>query len=137
MRPKKRILLAVSLDERMSILRFLLETHAYAVIGAETSTVALAYLDECSADLVMIDWPFDSSADLVDRAHAFEIPSMVIAERERQRPECMADAILLGRVSAVELLARIRTISARRRGPRPAKKPAAVAAAAADLARTA
>jgi DNA-binding response OmpR family regulator len=125
MRPKKRILLACDREDRLSQLRYLLTVHGYAVTGAETITAAWGELNAGWFDLVLVDWPLDNCHYLLNHAHEREVASLVLAAKEKEHPGCMADAVLLGRFSAVELLERVKIVTARKRGPKPMKKPVA------------
>jgi len=128
MRPKKRILLAADNEDRLGVLRFLLETNGRAVTGVATAPEALEAIAAHGFDLVVIDWPLDGLGRLVEEAHARWTASLVLAARERERPDCCADAVLLRGTPAPELLGRIKVMCARKRGPRK-KMPLAAAPA--------
>jgi CheY-like chemotaxis protein len=128
MRPKKRILLAASLEDRLSTLRFLLETHAYAVTGAATQAEALALLTDKPFDLVLVDWPFDGCERLLNAAHARETVSLALASREAAAPELPADGVITkSGSSSFALLDRVKFAAIRKRGPK--KRPVAAALA--------
>ena len=129
MRPKKRILLAASDEQRASELRYLLYLNSYAVAGAEDAPDALNLLVSQPFDLVLMDWPFGDSADLIRLAFDLEIPSLAFATGTKEPPDCFADAVLFGSVSAVALLDRVKTLTIRKRGPKPIKKPSVSARA--------
>jgi len=131
MRPKKRILLACALEDRSSILRYLLVTYAYAVTSVEAAEDALAEMAEKPFDLVIIDWPFDGCERLLNAARDLERPSLVIASRERIAPfNLVADAVITKcNFPAEVLLDYVKRVTIRRRGPKPLKKLPAIAPA--------
>lgn len=125
MRPKKRILIACDDENHTSELRFLLHTKGYAVFAAESAEDAVAELAAASFEAVAIRWPLAGAADLVEAALDAFTPSLVIAPREKRRPETLADAVLWGPTPTADLLDRVKAVCARKRGPRSPKKPAA------------
>lgn len=128
MRPKRRILLVCAAECRLQELRFLLETHAYAVTGIETAAAAQDQLMNAAPfNVLLIDWPLDASEQLVRGAQVAATPSLVVSTKLSDRPaECLAD-IFVKRCGyqSLELLEWIRTLSSRKRGPKPLKKPVA------------
>jgi DNA-binding response OmpR family regulator len=123
MRPKKRILLAASQEHRASELKFMLETNGYAVAVTATPADAVAKLPGRAFDLLLVDWPFDGYAAALDAAFTDNTPSLVLAAKERERPGCCADDVLLKPTSSLALLDRIKVMSVRNRGPKSMKKP--------------
>jgi DNA-binding response OmpR family regulator len=123
MKSKKRILLAASQEDRASVLKFTLETNRFFVIVAATSQEAIANLPGRAFDLVLVDWPLDGCAAVLDAAYAEETRSLVLAAKEKKRPGCCADDVIIYPASPAYLIDRIKVMCARKRGPRPTKKP--------------
>ena len=123
MRPKKRILLAASQEERAGVLRFVLETNGLAITITPTAGDVIELLRGPAFDLLVVDYPFDGCAAVLDAALNARTSSLVLAAREKQRPDCPADDFLIYPTSSSQLLERIKTMSAHKRGPRPLKKP--------------
>jgi DNA-binding response OmpR family regulator len=123
-RPKKRILLIDSDETRQGIRRFLLETHGFAVFSASSAEEARELCADYSPDAVVAAWPL-AGADLGRLLHQLHecspaASSLLLADSAAAVPESvMADAILpKGQCSAVQVLERVRLLSARKRGPK-------------------
>lgn len=111
MRPKKRILLAASQEQRASELKFMLETRGFAATVVATPIEAIDKLPGRAFDLLLVDWPFDGYASVLDAAYTDETPSLVLAIKERERPDCCSDGVLLRGTMAMDLVERIKTMS--------------------------
>jgi two-component system response regulator CpxR len=136
MRPKKRILLIDTDEQRLSARCFLLKTHGYVAMGTSTSEEAADVLRGW-VDLILAAWPLrnDPLTDLLRQviAAGTGIPVIVIAKRPEDA-RVLADAILPGLTTTpAELLERVKVMSRRKRGPRKgtvySKSPASVAPA--------
>lgn len=122
MRPKKTILCVSTDDSTLSIRRFLLETYGFRVLGAPTAKDAIAEFYSAGVDLVLVDLdsPGMSAINLVIAMKAIRSQVAVLLTSETTRPGSIAhpaDAILY-RCSHTDLLARVKVMSARKRGPR-------------------
>lgn len=143
MRPKKRILLIDTDEERMGARRFLLNTHGYAALGATTIAEAMEHLNGTWFDLILAAWPLKDYAltDLllrtIDAPKGEGLPVILIAKSPKE-VRVAANVILPGLVTTqAELLACVKLMSARKRGPRKGSvysKPPASVAPADDLA---
>jgi CheY-like chemotaxis protein len=124
MRPKKRILLAGSDEDRVGVLRYMLETNGFAVTTALTAADAIARMHDAPQpfELLVCEWPMQEMPRMLDAAHAPErhTPSLVIARSVVEPPEgIIADGILTRpNWCSTELLAKAKMLSARKRGPR-------------------
>ena len=129
MRPKKRILLIDSNEYHLSVRRFLLDTHRFAVTGAQTSKEALQLADECMPEAIVAVWPFTGGdlGRLLNYLHEIfpGVPSILICENLSAPPEgVVADAVMLrGACSPAEILDRVKVLSARKRGPKKGVNP--------------
>ena len=124
MRPKKRILLAGSDEDRVGVLRYLLETNAFAVTTALTAADAIARMQGADPryELLVCEWPMQGMPGMLGAAHAPEAhtPSLVIARSVVEPPEgIVADGIITRpNWCSTELLAKAKMLTARKRGPR-------------------
>ena len=127
MRPKKVILCVDDNEQILSVRTFLLETRGYRVLTAQTSNEALALLDRTTPgtiDLLIADLllPGMDGNELVRRAKHMHpmLPTLIISGTVAAADRALAaDAFLpKGAGSPSELLERIRTLVARKRGPR-------------------
>jgi len=130
MRPKKRILIADSNEQALSVRKFLLETRGYHVTGCTTSRDALAEAAAASFDLVICNlaMPEIDGAELVRRTKQYnaQTPAIIFSTRLRFYDKDMPAEVFLpmGMDSPTELLERIRVLLTRKRGPRKAVAPA-------------
>jgi CheY-like chemotaxis protein len=121
-RPRKLILLVDSCEQTLSETRMVLETHLYRVIAATCSMEALeAFKATEGIDLVLLnDNPHvvDSAWLLprMKRARLF-VPIAVLVDKAEN---CPPEGVPIFPGSTSDLLERIKTLSARKRGPRPA-----------------
>jgi two-component system, OmpR family, response regulator CpxR len=126
-RPKKKILLVGDDEDRVGVLRFLLETHRYSI------HLFNGVADAIGVDLVLVLWPFAAARELLTAAKAFfpPIPTVVLSGNRTRLPLGFMPDMTLCRdqCSSAEILERIKVLTARKRGPRkgtpaPVKRPA-------------
>jgi len=124
MRPKKKILLIDSNEERRSVRKFVLINRGFIVQAVANAWDAAEAAKALDFDLAIGVWPFEGAdlATLLDelqRRHS-QMKSMVIADRLTERPPMLiVDAVLLkGQCSQFEIYERAKLLSARKRGPR-------------------
>lgn len=140
MRPKKVILCVDDNEQELSVLKFMLSTNGYRVLGATSGQEAIELFSEAlQIDLVLADatMPQMSGKQLVERLKgiASHVPMILLGDPQAAGAEIhVADAMLAKKnCSAQELLERIKVMSARKRGPRKGThRVAAVALAAAS-----
>lgn len=127
MRPKKRILLAASHEDRASVLKYVFETNGFVAMIAPDAAEATGQLHACPWDLLLCELPFEGAERLVDIARTAHIPSAVLTGAVRELPpQLRADSTISKAESYPALLQeRIKTLTARKRGPRPQPKPPA------------
>ena len=124
MRPKKVILLVNDNEQERSVLKFMLETNGYRVLTAHNGPLAIELFSETSVDLVMADHnlPQLNGCQLIERLKdiASHVPMLLVGDLQRISGQMhMADAVLAKKAcSPLELLERIKIMSARKRGPR-------------------
>lgn len=124
MRPKKIILCVDDNEQELSVLKFMLTTNGYRVVSATNGHEAIGIFTEIAVDLVLADYamPQMNGNQLVDRLKqiAGHVPMILLGDPQRMAGEIHgADALLAKKnCSPQELLERIKTMSARKRGPR-------------------
>lgn len=125
MRPKKVILCVDDNEQELSVLKFMLSTNGYRVLGALNGQEAIAiFSNAAQIDLVLIDsnMPQMSGGQLAERLKrmASHVPMILFSETQAPGAEIhVADAMLVKRnCTTQELLERIKVMSARKRGPR-------------------
>jgi len=124
MRPKKVILCVNENELELSVLKFMLATNGYRVVSASTGLEAIGIFAEIQVDLVLADFamPQMSGCLLVDRLKqmAPHVPMMLLGDLQKMGTEMHgADAQMAKKnVSTLELLEKIKVMSARKRGPR-------------------
>ena len=141
MRPRKIILL-VDADERTrGPLAFALDTHGYRVLQAASGAQAVAIFDRAIVDLVLVvHQPPAQDGDKIvrrlKRGAAWGPMALLGDPAGMADQEHHADALFRHTMPMVELLDRIKVLTARKRGPRkgshriaPASAPAPVAEA--------
>jgi|GEM_PF-807902 len=137
MRPKKRILVADSNEQSLSVRKFLLETRGYCVLACHTSREALAVAAEGNLDLIIANlaMPEVDGAELVRRAKSFnpQMPAILFSTRLRFYDKDMPAEVFIpmGMDSPAEMIERIRVLLVRKRGPKKsiASHPTAISAA--------
>ncbi|MGP8251074.1 MAG: response regulator [Terracidiphilus sp.] len=123
MRPKKVILCVDDNEQELSILKFLLSTHGYKVVSAATGQEAIGVFSGLQVDLVLASYgmPQMNGGQLVDRLKriAPSVPMILLGDPQAANQIHVADAMVARKnCSPLELLERIKVMSARKRGPR-------------------
>ncbi len=124
MRPKKVILCVDENEQDLSVLSFMLSTNGYRVLSATKAREAEELFGENQVDLVLADFsrPNSTGDQLVHRLKqsAQHVPMILLADPSRMNGQIHAADALLARkaCSPMELLERIKVMSARKRGPR-------------------
>jgi two-component system, OmpR family, response regulator CpxR len=124
MRPKKIILCVDSNEQELSVLSFMLSTNGYKVLAATTARDAEEMFGENQVDLVLADAGLQQSSgdQLVRRLKqmASHVPMVLLGDPAKMNGQLhAADALLAKKVcTPMELLERIKIMSARKRGPR-------------------
>lgn len=121
MRPKKQILILGVDNDSRSILQFTLETWGYLAIPAENLTEAKAFVEQTQTDLIIASPDFVGVKEALADLHLCRpyIPQLILAPGRDKLPLGMiADATMLGKFSQEEVRARVKVLSARKRGPR-------------------
>ena len=124
MRPKKVILCVDDSEQDLSVLSFMLSTNGYRVIAAVAAEDAIEIFATSQVDLVLVDFamPKMNGAQLVKRLKQMggHVPMILLGDAQAMSADIhLADAMLAKKnCSPLELLERIRIMSARKRGPR-------------------
>ena len=125
MRPKKVILCVDDNEQELSVTKFMLETNGYRVLAAANGQEAIAiFAATPQIDLVVSDttMPQMSGGQLVERLKRMRshVPMMLLGDGQTASAEIhLADAMIARKTcSTLELLERIKVMSARKRGPR-------------------
>jgi two-component system, OmpR family, response regulator CpxR len=124
MRPKKVILCVDDNEQELSVLKFMLSTNGYRVISASNPQEAIGIFSEMPVDLVLTDFamPQMNGDQLVKRLKNISghIPMILLGDPHKMGDSLHgADALLAKKnCSPLELLERIKVMSARKRGPR-------------------
>lgn len=124
MRPKKIILCVDDNEQDLSVLSFMLSTNGYRVIPAVTAEEAIEIFATSQIDLVLADFamPQMNGVQLVKRLKQMggHVPMILLGDPQTMSTDIhAADAMLAKKnCSPLELLERIRIMSARKRGPR-------------------
>jgi len=128
MRPKKVIVLIDPNEERREVTRFVLLTHAYAVFDAAAPGGPEKSL--ATVDLVLVYDPPDPAWCAAIKAVLPHVPLVVVTEGPwAQFYGSGADAAVGAAISRAELLDRIKTMAARKRGPKKTVAPMVLAPA--------
>lgn len=124
MRPKKVILCVDDSEQDLSVLSFMLSTNGYRVLPATSPQEAIDTFATSQIDLVLTDFamPQMNGAQLVKRLKQMgsHVPMILLGDPQTMSSEIhAADAMLAKKnCSPLELLERIKIMSARKRGPR-------------------
>lgn len=124
MRPKKIILCVDDNEQELSVLAFMLATNGYRVLSALNAQEAIGMFAETAVDLVLSDFamPQMNGDQLVHRLKqlAPHVPMILLGDPQKMGSDIhSADALLTKKnCTSQELLERIKTMSARKRGPR-------------------
>jgi CheY-like chemotaxis protein len=123
MRPKKKILLVSASEDRASILKFMLETHRFAVTAALSAAEAFNLLSQEQYHLLLCHLPLTGIESLIDKAHFIDegMPSLAIADKLSQLPFCIHACAYIKPADycSTYLLERVKVLTARKRGPQP------------------
>jgi two-component system response regulator CpxR len=124
MRPKKIILAVNSNEQELSVLAFMLSTNGYRVLAAANGDEAAGLISDNAIDLVLAydGMPHWNGGQIVGRLKelASHVPMILLCDpaRTASQPQA-ADALLPKKnCSPLELLERVKNMSARKRGPR-------------------
>lgn len=124
MRPKKAILCVDDDANALSVLTFMLVTNGYRVLAASSGVEAIALFSANAVDLVLTDhaMPKMSGDQLVLKLKtiARHVPMVIMGDPQKMNGQVHgADALLSKKTCpAMELLERVKIMSARKRGPR-------------------
>jgi len=124
MRPKKIILAVNSNEQELSVLAFMLSTNGYRVLSALNGDEATGLLSDNSIDLVLAfdGMPNWNGGQIIGRLKeiASHVPMILLTDPARMASQAnAADALLPKKnCSPLELLERVKNMSARKRGPR-------------------
>src|SRR6202021_3742617 len=124
MRPKKIILAVNSNEQELSVLAFMLSTNGYRVLSALNGDEATGLLSDNSIDLVLAfdGMPNWNGGQIIGRLEeiASHVPMILLTDPARMASQAnAADALLPKKnCSPLELLERVKNMSARKRGPR-------------------
>ena len=124
MRPKKVILCVDDNEQELSVLAFMLATNGYRVLAALNGQEAIGMFAAATVDLVLADFtmPQMNGNQLVGRLKqiAPHIPMLLLGDPQKMGSDLhAADALITKKnCTSQELLERIKTMSARKRGPR-------------------
>ena len=124
MRPKKVILCVDDNEQDLSVLSFMLATNGYRVLSALSPQEAVGIFAGTQVDLVLADFamPQMNGMQLVKRLKqiAGHVPMILLGDPQAVGNEIhAADAMMAKKnCSPLELLERIKVMSARKRGPR-------------------
>lgn len=125
MRPKKVILCVDDNEQELSVLKFMLATNGYRVLSATSGQEAIrVFVSAQQIDLVVTDgdMPQMSGTQLVERLKRINgyVPMILLGDAQEMSNQIhTADAMMARKnCSTLELLERIKVMSARKRGPR-------------------
>jgi CheY-like chemotaxis protein len=125
MRPKKVILCVDDNEQELSVLKFTLATNGYRVLAASNGQEAIAVFSATpQIDLILADtnMPQMSGFQLAERLKRMRshVPLLLLADGQAAGGEIhVADAVMARKgCSSLELLERVKVMSARKRGPR-------------------
>ena len=124
MRPKKVILCVDDNEQDLSVLKFMLSTNGYRVLSANNGSEAIALFGDNFVDLVLADatMPHMNGDQLIRRLKqmAAHVPMVLMGDPQKMEGQIHgADALVAKKTcTPVELLERIKVMSARKRGPR-------------------
>jgi len=124
MRPKKIILCVDDNEQELSVLKFMLATNGYRVVSANNGQEAIGIFADIAVDLVLTDFSMPQmNGDQLVRSLkqiSSHVPMIVLGDPQKMGEHIhAADAVLAKKnCSPLELLERIKAMSARKRGPR-------------------
>lgn len=127
MRPKKTVLCVNACEFRLSRQVFLLQTHGYQVLRAESSEEALqiiecrepGQIDVLVCDLLMPDMDGNELVRRAKKMHA-GLPTVLVSDTVASFDRALAAEVFLpkGANTSAELLERVCILAARKRGPK-------------------
>lgn len=121
-RPKKRIVLIDADENGLSVRRLVLETWGFAVEGAANGAEARALLEQYAAELAVVVWRDESAADvralLEELRLRPEMRALLVSEARTALPDWRWEWPSLIKPVPRELIDRVLTLAARRRGPK-------------------
>lgn len=124
MRPKKIILCVDDNEQDLSVLKFMLTTNGYRVLSATNGEEAIALFGDNQIDLVLADFamPQMDGNQLVKKLKLLgsHVPMVLLGDPQKMDGQIHAADALLNKkaCSPLELLERVKIMSARKRGPR-------------------
>ena len=124
MRPKKIILCVDDNEQELSVRKFMLSTNGYRVLSAANGEEAIERFNEAQIDLVLTDFsmPRMNGIELIAKLKqiASHVPMILLSDGQQTGSEPhRADAVISKKsCTPIELLERIKIMSARKRGPR-------------------
>jgi two-component system response regulator CpxR len=124
MRPKKVILCIDDNELDLSVLKFMLSTNGYRVLSATNGPEAIGIFADNIVDLVLADFsmPQMNGDQLVTQLKqiAAHVPMILLGDPQKMEGQIhAADAAVAKKTcSPMELLERVKVMSARKRGPR-------------------
>ena len=124
MRPKKVILCVDDNEQELSVLTFMLATNGYRVLSALNGQEAIGMFSATTVDLVLADFamPQMNGDQLVGRLKqvAPHVPMILLGDPQKMGSDIHAADAFMSKKNrtALELLERIKVMSARKRGPR-------------------
>jgi len=124
MRPKKIILCVDDNEQDLSVLKFMLATNGYRVVSANNGQEAIGIFADIAVDLVLTDFSMPQmNGDQLVRSLkqiSSHVPMIVLGDPIKMGDHIhAADAVIAKKnCSPLELLDRIKVMSARKRGPR-------------------
>ena len=111
-------------EQELSVLKFTLATNGYRVLAASNGQEAIAvFATAPQIDLVLADtnMPQMSGVQLAERLKCMRshVPMLLLADGQAAGEIHVADAVMARKgCSSLELLERVKVMSARKRGPR-------------------
>jgi len=124
-RPKKVILCVDDDEQTLSVLVYMLNVNGFRALAATSGEDAIAVFKSTQIDMVLTDFamPNMSGDQLVVKLKSVapHVPMVLLADDPMKFSSVFhgADALLSKKtISAVEMLERVRIMSARKRGPR-------------------
>jgi two-component system, OmpR family, response regulator CpxR len=131
LRPKKVILWVNDNEQELSVMSFMLNTNGYRVLATASCEEAIELFSGTRIDLVLSDYvmPQMNGSRLVGRLKqiASHVPMILLGDPQTMGGELhQADALVSKKhCTSLDLLERIKIMSARKRGPRK-KSPEAI-----------
>lgn len=115
MRPKKKILLIDTNEDRQGINRFVLEQHAFDVRSANTLAKARKIATAMQIEVIVGYWPVPD-AEVWKIAHQNNAKFLLIYDDKRPTQPGQSDVKLID-PPMIDIVEYIKTLAARKRGP--------------------